>query len=62
MEYLAYTDNQIRTLRALLDLTEVRGVENCTNIVNMRQIIDSAQKIDVKEDEKEDKKDGKENL
>lgn len=58
MEYLGYTDKQIRTLRALLDLTEVRGVENCTNIVNMRQIIDSAQKIDVKED----KKDGEENL
>lgn len=58
MEYLGYTDKQIRTLRALLDLTEVRGVDNCTNIVNMRQIIDSAQKIDVKED----KKDGEENL
>ena len=58
MEYLGYTDKQIRTLRALLDLTEVRGVENCTNIVNMRQIIDSAQKIDVKEEVQ----DGKENL
>lgn len=58
MEYIAYTDKQIRTLRALLDLTEVRGVENCTNIVNMRQIIDNPLNID----DKEAVQDGKENL
>ena len=58
MEYLGYTEKQVRTLRALLDLTEVHGLDNCKNIVNMCQILDDNKRINVQEEVK----DGKENL
>jgi hypothetical protein len=57
MEYLAYTDNQIRTLKALLDLTEVHGIENTKRIIMMFQILEENKKVNV-----EEVKDGKENL
>lgn len=54
MELIAYTDQQIRTMRALLDMTEVHGLENCKNIVMMRDIIDHNQRVDVSEEEVKD--------
>ena len=63
MKLIAYTEEQIRTLRVLLDVTEVKGLENCKNIVMMREIVDRCQIVDVKEEdhgkEVEDKSDRK---
>lgn len=63
MKLIAYTEEQIRTLRVLLDVTEVKGLENCKNIVMMREIVDRYQIVDVKEEdhgkEVEDKSDRK---
>jgi hypothetical protein len=47
----AYTDEQFRTLRVLLEGIELRGYENCKNVVMMRQILDNGRKVEVKEDE-----------
>jgi hypothetical protein len=57
MEYLAYTEKQIRTLKALLDMTEISGIENCKRIIMMFQILEENKKVNV-----EEVKDGKENL
>jgi hypothetical protein len=35
----------------LLDTTEVKGYDNCKNVVMMREIIDHGQIIEVKEEE-----------
>lgn len=51
MKLHAYTDEQIRTLRVLLETTEVKGYDNCKNVVMMREIMDHGQMVDVKEDE-----------
>jgi hypothetical protein len=56
MLYNAYTDVQFRTLRALLETTQVEGYENCKNIVMMREIIDHGKKVEVKEEEKDGEK------
>lgn len=56
MFYNAYTDVQFRTLRALLETTQVEGYENCKNIVMMREIIDHGKKVEVKEEEDGEKK------
>jgi hypothetical protein len=56
MEYLAYTEKQIRTLKALLDMTEISGIENCKRIIMMFQILDEHKMV------KEESEDGKENL
>lgn len=53
MELVAYTDQQIRTLRVLLDTTEVQGYENCKNVVMMRDIIDHNQRVNVSDEEVE---------
>jgi hypothetical protein len=49
---MTYTDEQIRTARALLDMIEVHGYESCKNVVLLRQILDSPQK-EVKHGEEE---------
>ena len=63
MKLIAYTEEQIRTLRVLLETTEVKGLDNCKNIVMMREIVDRCQIVDVKEEdhgkEVEDKSDRK---
>ena len=51
MKLHAYTGEQIRTLRVLLETTEVKGYDNCKNVVMMREIMDHGQMVDVKEDE-----------
>lgn len=51
MKLHAFTDEQFRTLRVLLDITEVKGYDNCKNVVMMREIMDHGQMVDVKEDE-----------
>ena len=53
MELVAYTDQQIRTLRVLLDTTEVQGYENCKNVVMMWDIIDHNQRVNVSDEEVE---------
>jgi len=55
MIFNAYTDEQFRTLRVLLEGIELRGYENCKNVVLMRQILDNGRRVEVKEEE-----DGKE--
>jgi hypothetical protein len=47
----AYTDEQFRTLRVLLEGIELRGYENCKNVVMMRQILDNGRKVEVKEED-----------
>lgn len=47
----AYTDEQFRTLRVLLEGIELRGYENCKNVVMMRQILDNGCKVEVKEED-----------
>ena len=47
----AYTDDQFRTLRVLLEGIELRGYENCKNVVMMRQILDNCRKVEVKEED-----------
>lgn len=47
MKLIAYTEEQIRTLRVLLETTEVKGLENCKNIVMMRDITDKYQIVEV---------------
>jgi hypothetical protein len=51
MKLHAYTGEQIRTLRVLLETTEVKGYDNCKNVVMMREIIDHGQIVEVKEEE-----------
>ena len=58
MEYFGFTYQQIRTMRALLDMTEIHGLENCKNILMMNDILNKGRQIDVSEEVK----DGKENL
>lgn len=50
MEFNGYTDQQMQTLRVLLETTEVKGVENCKNIVMIKQIIDQGKRIKVDEE------------
>ena len=47
----SYTDEQFRTLRVLLDTTEVQGYQNCKNVVMMMDILNHGRKVEVKEDE-----------
>ena len=47
----AYTEEQFRTLRVLLEGIELRGYENCKNVVMMRQILDNCRKVEVKEED-----------
>jgi hypothetical protein len=55
----AYTDEQFRTLRVLLETTEVKGYENCKNVVMMREILDHGRKVEVKEEEDGEKVENK---
>ena len=41
---ILYGETQIRTARVLLESLEVRGYENCKNVVLLRQILDSGEK------------------
>ena len=41
---ILYDETQIRTARVLLESLEVRGDENCKNVVLLRQILDSGEK------------------
>nr|DAT38923.1 MAG TPA: hypothetical protein [Caudoviricetes sp.] len=41
---ILYEETQIRTARVLLESLEVRGYENCKNVVLLRQILDSGEK------------------
>lgn len=52
----AYTDEQWRTLRVLLEGLELRGYENCKNVVMMRQILDNGRNVEIKEEEQDGEK------
>ena len=41
---ILYEETKIRTARVLLESLEVRGYENCKNVVLLRQILDSGGK------------------
>jgi hypothetical protein len=45
----AYTDDQIRTVRVLLESIEVKGYENCKKIVMLKEIIENLQRVEVSE-------------
>ncbi len=51
MIFNAYTEEQFRTLRVLLDTTEVQGYQNCKNVVMMMDILNHGRKVEVKEEE-----------
>lgn len=56
MIFNAYTEEQFRTLRVLLDTTEVQGYQNCKNVVMMMDILNHGRKVEVKEEEKDGEK------
>lgn len=45
----AYTDDQIRTARVLLESIEVKGYENCKKIVMLKEIVENLQRVEVNE-------------
>ena len=45
----AYTDDQIRTARVLLESIEVKGYENCKKVVMLKEIIENLQRVEVSE-------------
>lgn len=45
----AYTDDQIRTVRVLLESIEVKGYENCKKVVMLKEIIENLQRVEVSE-------------
>ena len=45
----AYTEDQIRTARFLLDSIEVKGYENCKKIVMLKEIVENLQRVEVNE-------------
>lgn len=52
---ILYDETQIRTARVLLESLEVRGYENCKNVVLLRQILDSGEKEKETKDGKSDR-------
>jgi hypothetical protein len=54
---IAYEDKQIESARVLLELIELRGYENCKNVVMLRQILDSGKPFEIEKPGKEDSND-----
>ena len=56
----AYTDDQIRTARVLLESIEVKGYENCKKVVMLKEIIENIQRVEVNDSAEKEGKHGEE--
>lgn len=56
----AYTDEQIRTARVLLESIEVKGYENCKKIVTLKEIVENLQRVEVNENVEKEGEHGEE--
>lgn len=56
----AYTEDQIRTVRVLLESIEVKGYENCKKIVMLKEIVENLQRVEVNENVEKEGEHGEE--